>query len=253
MRRCADGAAVIGVGDLPENYVGIAGLDAAGVAEGNVIVDLAVNQKDRHLGGYDRIFWRNLLHIEAVLQSHVQESEFDDGAEEGASEPGTEVKGLPHAVVGDLAETGEGRFGGDGAEAGLDGERLQELGGAHGFAESEDAVRVILSGEEAEPLVNIITFEKAVGGELTSTSTVGACVGKKHGESVSEEELCVSGHADAVVAETVEENDGIAVTVVGMDRPGAEGNGIGRGDGNVFEIGIELVSGLAHGGFVFRS
>ena len=111
---------MIGVGDFPKNYVAIAGLDAAGMAEGDVAVDLAVNQKDRHSGGCDRIFRRDLLHVEAVFPASVEEGEFYEGAEDGSSEPGAEVKGLAHAVVGDLAEAGEGRFGGDGAEAGLD-------------------------------------------------------------------------------------------------------------------------------------
>ena len=40
---------------------------------------------------------------------------------------------MAHAVVGDFAEIGEGRFGGDGAEVWVRVERLKELGGAHGF------------------------------------------------------------------------------------------------------------------------
>ena len=193
MWGCAYGSAVIGVGDFPENYFRIASLNAAGVAQGNVAIDLAVNQKNRDSRGCDRVFWRDLLHVEAVLPARVEESEFDDGAEDGASEPGAEVKGLAHTIVGDLAESGERRFGGYSAEAGLDGERLQELGGAHGLGESEDAVRMILRGEKVEPLVNVSAFEEAVGGEWAAAGAVGAGVGEKHSESVCEEELRVSG------------------------------------------------------------
>ncbi len=50
---------------------------------------------------------------------------------------------------------------------------------------------------------------------------------------MGEKELCVSGHADAVVAEAVEEEDGVAVGVVGVDHPGAEGYVVGSGDGGV--------------------
>ena len=42
---CADGPAVIGTGNFPES-MRIAVLDAAGVADGDVAVDLSVNQKD---------------------------------------------------------------------------------------------------------------------------------------------------------------------------------------------------------------
>ena len=127
-------SAVVGVGDFPQNYFWIAGLDLARVANGYVAVDLAVNQEDWDLCGCYGIFWRDLLHIEMVLGADVEERKFDYWAEEGASEPRAHVKGLTHAVVGDFAEAGEGRFGGDGAEARLCGQGLQEFGCAHGFS-----------------------------------------------------------------------------------------------------------------------
>jgi hypothetical protein len=71
-------------------------------------------------------------------------------------------------------------------------------------------------------------------------------------ESVIEEELCVTRHADAIVGQAVEENHGVAVAVVRMDRPGAERGTVGCVDGDAFEVGIELVRDLAHGGFFFR-
>jgi hypothetical protein len=247
----AYGSAVLGVGDLPENYVRIAGPDATGMARRNVAVDLAMNQKDRNSGSCDRIFWRDLLHVQAVLPARIEEGEFDDGAKDGASEPWAEVKGLSHAVVSDLAEGGERRFGGYCAEARLDRERLEELSRAHRFGKSEDAVRVILRGEEVEPLVNVVAFEEAVGGEWSSAYAVGAGVGEKDGESVCEEELRVSGHANAVVGQAVEENCGVSVAAMGMDDPGAEEDGVWGCDGNVCEIGVQLVSDVTHGGFVF--
>ncbi len=124
------------------------------------------------------------------------------------------------------------------------------MGGTHGFAESEDAARMILCDEKVEPLANVVAFEKAVGGEWATAGAMGARVGEKYGEAVSEEELGVSGHAGAVIAETVEKDDGIAVAVVGMDGPGTEDDRIGSGDGNVCEIGVQFASDFTHGGFV---
>ncbi|SPE28483.1 hypothetical protein SBA2_40046 [Acidobacteriia bacterium SbA2] len=165
------------------------------------------------------------------------------------------MEGLSHAVVGDLAKIGEGRFGDDGAEVWVGIEGLEELRGAHGFAERENAAGmslVLLRVEEVKPLVNVVALEQAVGGERAVARAVGAGVGKKHGESVGEEELSVSGHADAVVAEAVEEEDGVPVGVVGMDGPGAEGDVVGCRDGCVGEVGVEGVGGVAHGrGVVF--
>ena len=124
--------------------------------------------------------------------------------------------------------------------------------GAHGFAEGEDAAGMILCLEKIEPLVNVVTFEESVGGERAAAFAVGAGVGEEDGESVGEEELSVSGHAEAVVAEAVEQEDGVSVGLVRMDDPGAEDDVAGRGDGDVDEIGVEGVDGLANsGGFIF--
>jgi hypothetical protein len=226
-------------------------VDLARVAEGNVAVDLAVNEENWNFRGGDGVLGRDLLHVQVMFPADVEESEFDDRAEEGSTKPGAEVKGLSHAVVGDLAKAGEGRFGGDGAEAGLDGERLQKLSGTHGFTESEDAVRMILCGEEVEPLVNVVAFEETVGGEVASAGAVGARIGEENAEAMSEEEFCVSGHAEAIVAEAVKEDDGVAVAAMGMDRPGTEGDGVWGADGNIFQGGIELGGDLAHCGFFF--
>lgn len=87
------------------------------------------------------------------------------------------MKRLTHAAKGDLAKTGERRLGGDRAEAWLDGKRLQELRSAHRFAESEDTVWMIASSDEVKPLVDIVAFEKAVGGELATARSVGASIG----------------------------------------------------------------------------
>ncbi len=177
-RSCAHGSAVVGVGDFPENYILVAGLDLARMARRNVAVDFAVNEEDWDLRGGDGIRWRNLLHVEVVLETDIEESEFDDGAEESASKPGAEVKGLAHAIVGDLAKTGERRFSSNSAEVRLDGERLQEFGRAHGLAESEDAVRVIVRREPIEPLANVFAFKESVGCKIAAACTVAARIRK---------------------------------------------------------------------------
>lgn len=80
---------------------------------------------------------------------------------------------------------------------------------------------------------------------------MGAGVGEQDRESVSEEQLCVSGHADAVVAQTVEKDYGVAIAVMGMDGPGTESDGVWRGDRNVIEVRIEMGCDLTRGGFFF--
>ena len=210
---------MVGVGDLPELGVWISRVDDLRMAHGNVAVDLAVNQENRDRRGCDGIFGRNILHAEVVLQAGAEEGDFDQWTEEEASDPGAKAEGLSHAVVGDLAKTCEGRFGDDGAEMWVRVERLQEFRRTHGFAEGEDAVGMIfpflslalilawriLRFQKIDPLMDVVALQQAVGGERAVARAVGTGVGEKHGESVGEEQLRVSGHADAVVAEAVQE------------------------------------------------
>jgi len=135
---------MVGVRNFPESDAGINVMDLTGVTNWNVAIGLTVNEKNWNTRDGDGIFGRDLIHVEMVLPADIEESEFDDWAEESASEPRAEVKGLAHAVISDFMKSGERRFGGDSAEAGFDGERLQQRGGSHGLSESEDAMRMIL-------------------------------------------------------------------------------------------------------------
>src|SRR5271169_2395584 len=110
---------------------------------------------------------------------------------------------------------------------------------------------VSLGQERVKPLVNVVAFEQAVGGELAAASAVGSRVGEEDGESLREEQLCVPGHADAVVAEAVEKDYCVAVAGLRTDGPGAEDDGVWRGDGNVCQIGVQLARDIPHGGFCF--
>ena len=112
----AHSSAVVGVWYFPELHVRITGVDEAGVADGDVAVDLAVNEKDRNAGRRYGIFWRNIIHVQVVLPARAEKGGLDERTEDGASNPRAEVEGLSHAVVGDLTKIGEGGFGGYGAE-----------------------------------------------------------------------------------------------------------------------------------------
>lgn len=243
-----DGTAVFGAGDFPKLDSGIARMDLAGVADGDVAVELAVDYQNRDLGRGYRIFGRDLIHVEVVLRAGAPERNFHQRTEDGSSEPRTQMEGLAHAVVGDLAKIGEGRLGGNGTEVCMCVERLQELRGSHGFAEGKDAARVIERGQEIEPLMDVVTLKQSVGGEWSTAPAVSAGIGKKHSESVTEEELSVFGHANAVVAQPVQENHIVSDGWMGMDDPGAENCAVGSGDRCVAEFGVEGTSGLASGG-----
>src|ERR1700722_12066517 len=131
-RGGANGAAVIRVVNLPENCPRVMDLNVTGVSEGDVAIDLAVDQKDRDSSRGDCIFWGDLQHVEPVPPPCIEKSEFDNRTKNSASKPRIEMKRMTHAIIGSLAKAGERRFGGHGTEVGLDRERLRELGGSHG-------------------------------------------------------------------------------------------------------------------------
>jgi hypothetical protein len=72
----ADGAAVVGSGDFPELGAGIGCVNGFGVTDGDIAVDLAVDQKNWNFGGGYGVLWRDLLHIEIVLPTRTQEGHF---------------------------------------------------------------------------------------------------------------------------------------------------------------------------------
>jgi hypothetical protein len=106
--------------------------------------------------------------------------------------------------------------------------------------------------QEIGPLVDVIFLEEPIGCEGASAEAVGASVGEEDGESVGEEELGVSDHAEAVVGHSVDEEDSVAVGMMRAEGPGLEGDGVGSGDGDVGEIGVEGLGGVANSGdFIF--
>jgi hypothetical protein len=51
----------------------------------------------------------------------------------------------------------------------------------------------------------------------------------------------------------VEKEHGLAITLAGLNDPGAENNVIWRCYGNVLDLGADRVNGLAHRGFFLLS
>lgn len=248
-------SAVIGVRNFPEHGLRISLVNETRVPNGNVSIDLAVNQEYGDWRGRDRGLGRDLLQIEPIFPAGAQKSGFDEWTEKRTPEPRShrraEMERLSHAVVSDFVKIRKRGFSDDGAEMRTGSERLQKLRGAHGFSQAEDAVRTVLRRQPVEPLPNVVALEQTVGGERAAAGALRAGVGDEDAVAVSEQQVRVSGHADAVVAEAVKEDDGISVGVPRMDGPGTEHDRVGRGDGNVLQIGVEGVGGVDHGGFIF--
>lgn len=112
---------------------------------------------------------------------------------------------------------------------------------------------MVARDEPVEPLANIVAFEQTIGSKGPATPAMRAGVWEEHSEPVSKQEPCVAGHTNAVVCEAVEEEHGLAITLAGLNDPGAENNVIWRCYGNVLDLGADRVNGLAHRGFFLLS
>ena len=197
--RDRDCATVIGARDFPEHHPGIREFYSAGVANRNIAVNLAVDQEYRNVGVYDCVLGRYAREVKIILPAGVGQRNFHHRTEDRPAKPGASVELLSHAVVGDFTEAGEGRFGGNSAEVRLRIERLQELRGSHGFAESEDTSRVMVLNP-LEPATNVVALEQAVRWVDSAAEAVGAGVGHQNAIAMVEEYLRVALHSEAVVA-----------------------------------------------------
>jgi hypothetical protein len=112
----------------------------------------------------------------------------------------TGVELLSHTIEADFAEAGERRFGGNSAKVRLGIERLQELRGSHGFAESEDASCVVLTFDPFKPAANVVALEQAVRWVDSTAEAVGAGVGHQNAIAMVEQYLRVALHSETVVA-----------------------------------------------------
>lgn len=74
----ADGAAVVGSGDLPQDCVWGAGVDQLRVTDRYVAVDFAMNQQDRDCAGGHGILRRDIFHFEVILQASAEEGNFHE-------------------------------------------------------------------------------------------------------------------------------------------------------------------------------
>src|SRR5579863_8805367 len=73
---------------------------------------------------------------------------------------------------------------------------------------------------------------------------MGTGIGEEHRESVREQKLRVSRHAEAVVADSVKKQDGIAIGLRRPNEPTAQNRRVGSCDGDVLYNGVKRLNRL---------
>ena len=147
---------------------------------------------------------------------------------------------LTHAIISDLTEIGERGLGRDRTEPPFDCHALQQLRCSHRLAESKYAggVRAIL--EPIDPLMNVLAFQQAVGGERASTFSVSAGVGHKDGIPGGQEELGIPNHSAAVIAHAMQHYDCTPIGCGRLDQPCLEIGLVRGSEGDILQLGTGL-------------
>jgi len=163
---------------------------------------------------------RNFLELHAVAEVGVPEARFDDRAQKRASQPSAATGLGGDAIVGDLAEAGEGRLGGHGLKARLIPERLEKNGRAHGFSEPEDVAHAMLGDQPVHPARQVAGLSEPIGGDGAAALALRAGIDCQHVVLAGQKQPCIGEHAAAMVGLAVQQNHGLAAGFPGAEEPG---------------------------------
>ena len=90
--------------------------------------------------------------------------------------------------------------------------------------------------------MNVLCFLYAVRGQFATAFSMPARIRKQHCIAVFEQQMSVSGHAFAIIGNSMQKNYGIAVVITGMDIPALECRPISCGDRHILQFSVEISS-----------
>src|SRR5438874_10035998 len=129
-----------GVRDLPKsNGLAISLLDLPGMARGCIVIVRSEYQQHWRMALGDGFLRRDLVEVDSVADPLVDQSELQNGPQHVASRPRAAAVALRQTVIRDLPQGGIRSLDHHCAEPRLNAQRLEQDGGAHRFAEPEDA------------------------------------------------------------------------------------------------------------------
>jgi hypothetical protein len=96
--------------------------------------------------------------FDAACDLPVEERQFDGGSQSHFAQPRPGTDKVTDAHVGDLAETGKGRFDNDRAESRLFFYGLKQDGSTDRLSHPEDALWVLSSRQPTEPALHVVAF-----------------------------------------------------------------------------------------------
>jgi len=94
----------------------------------------------------------------------------------------------------------------------------------------------------SDPAMNVVYFLHSIGSKIATTFPVAARIGQQNRVAVFEQQVSVSGHAFAIIGNSVQQDYCIAVVVSGMDKPSLKRRPIGCGDSHILQFSVEIRS-----------
>src|SRR6476620_5826723 len=101
-----------------------------------------------------------------------------------------------------------------------------------------------------DPLLNVIPFEESVGRKPPATLPMGTGIGHQDTVPMAEKKLCVSNHSHTVVAEPMQQNDGVAVVRMRHYAPSTQNGTVLGLYRDALYLRIEVVGELPDASFV---
>ena len=90
------------------------------------------------------------------------------------------------------------------------------------------------------PAMDVIGFLHAIGGQFTAALAVPARIGKQYRVAVFQQQMSISRHAFAIVGNSMQQNNRIAVVVAWMNKPALERRSICGGDRHILQFSAEI-------------
>ena len=258
----AVGGGVEGAGNDPELFgAARGGVNHFRMTAGKRDISFIAYEENGKSARGDRFYRRNFRDGKTSEFFVAVEQSPGAGSEKSFAEPGI----FPESgvIVGCFADAGERSFSDDGFDARIDGRGLQNDSSAHGFTEGEEMrgrgrgfeprheagvghlhgnIFVAFGSEEGvDDGARVIAFEPAVGGDRAAASAVGAGVHHDDAVAGAQQKFRLTDDSDAIVGDAVEDEDPVAVGILGADFPSTKRRSI-RG------FHVEVFAGCAGGG-----
>src|SRR5262249_30427197 len=196
------------------------------------------NDQNGERTGSDGLNGGNVRRWEACELSTAVNHQPSAGSEEGFAEPGILAK--TRVVICRFLQIGEGSLRDQGFDTRIGAGGLQGDSRAHGFAESEEMLRLFRSLQRVDNSAGVLALKPAVSGDFSAAFAVAPRVHHDDVVTILQEKFRLTDHADAIVGNTVKEHDPRAIWIFRAHFPAAENGAIRSANCEIFATAVRV-------------